>query len=267
MQPCLKIHGLGVSPHRENDSGPCKQPPSPNLPSAELYSGVRAPSAGSAAQRRVSRPKAKQPRNHSAALGESRLIRGADRPWSGSSRPPLSEPTPAAEAAAGGPGQCPRRPAFPARPRAAQRPPSQPRSAPPQEAGAGPGRDRPDRRRARRGRGAGHSGPAPSPERDRGEGRGEEERRTRAAPHALRHPQSRVRARARPSPAEFNTMPTPTPCATPRPAQQLGAGGGEVARQGEGKSARESGRQRETRGGRKRACAPPPASGEAEPQQ
>lgn len=46
-----------------------------------------------------------------------------------------------------------------------------------------------------------------------------------------------------------------------------GGGGGGVARQGEGKSARESGRQRETRGGRKRACAPPPASGEAEPQQ
>ena len=114
MQPCLKIHGLGVSPHRENDSGPGKQPPSPNLPSAELYSGVRAPSAGSAARRRVSRPKAKQPRNHSAALGESRLIRGADRPWSGSSRPPLSEPTPAAEAATGGTGQRPRRPAFPA---------------------------------------------------------------------------------------------------------------------------------------------------------
>lgn len=62
-------------------------------------------------------------------------------------------------------------------------------------------------------------------------------------------------------------MPTPTPCGTPRLAQQLRRRGRGVVRQGEGKSARESRRQRETRGGRKRACAPPPASGEAEPQQ
>nr|XP_045247299.1 serine/arginine repetitive matrix protein 1-like [Macaca fascicularis] len=56
-------------------------------------------------------------------------------------------------------------------------------------------------------------------------------------------------------------MPTPTPCATPRPAQQPRRRGRGWPRQGEGMSARESRRQRETRGGRKRACAPPPASG------
>ncbi|XP_031791558.1 serine/arginine repetitive matrix protein 2-like [Piliocolobus tephrosceles] len=55
------------------------------------------------------------------------------------------------------------------------------------------------------------------------------------------------------SPAEFNTMPTPTPCATPRPAKQPQRRGRGWPRQGEGMSARESRRQRETRGGRKRA--------------
>ncbi|XP_030785480.1 serine/arginine repetitive matrix protein 1-like [Rhinopithecus roxellana] len=56
-------------------------------------------------------------------------------------------------------------------------------------------------------------------------------------------------------------MPTPTPCATPRPAKQPQRRGRGWPSQGEGMSARESRRQRETRGGRKRACAPPPASG------
>nr|XP_025853603.1 basic salivary proline-rich protein 4-like [Vulpes vulpes] len=118
---------------------------------------------------------------------------------------------------------------------------------------AAPGQPRPPRTRSSAGSGS-----------PRLPGRGDalRPRRTLSAP--LRPACARALA---PSPAEFNTMPTPTPCATPRLAQQLRRRGRGVVRQGEGKSARESRRQRETRGGRKRACAPPPASGEAEPQQ
>ncbi|CAD7691539.1 unnamed protein product [Nyctereutes procyonoides] len=138
------------------------------------------------------------------------------------------------------------------------------RSPPPGSRGSRGSRG-PRRRGARHGRRAHTPGGASSqkPQRSSG-GRGDalRPRRTLSAP--LRPACARALA---PSPAEFNTMPTPTPCATPRLAQQLRRRGRGVVRQGEGKSARESRRQRETRGGRKRACAPPPASGEAEPQQ
>jgi hypothetical protein len=112
---------------------------------------------------------------------------------------------------------------------------------------------------------SGLTGPAPTPGLREGEGR-----RGLAVPHARcsPHPACARAPAPAPSPAEFNRMPTPTPCATPRPAQQPRRWGrGRWPCQAEGMSARESRRQRETRGGRKRACAPPPASGEAEPQQ
>lgn len=65
LQPCLKMNGVGVSLHRENDSGPGKQPPRPNLPSAEPYTGVKAASAGSAARRPAPRPSSQQPQRSS----------------------------------------------------------------------------------------------------------------------------------------------------------------------------------------------------------
>ncbi|XP_006882862.1 PREDICTED: basic salivary proline-rich protein 4-like [Elephantulus edwardii] len=78
------------------------------------------------------------------------------------------------------------------------------------------------------------------------------------------HAEGRDRSRApRPPPGR---RPPSERKSRPRPTRRPGEGEGRPRAGGWGESARESRRQRETRGGRKRACAPPPASGEAEPQ-
>lgn len=237
MRPCLKINGLGVSLHPEDDSGP--RPASRRNHPFPEPGGVCRGEAATAAHIPAARPCRGVDRRLEEAegrwLGALNTRRGLSRPPGrlnalGGPEPPNGcGPHPTLSPWGGGwPG------AEPGRAARGPRAPPVSLAPPPAPGGAGKGKG-----------GATHFGSA--------------------ARSSLPQPAC-ARALA-PSPAEFNTMPTPTPCATPRPAQQPRRRGRGRPSQGEGMSARESRRQRETRRGRKRACAPPPASGEAEPQQ
>lgn len=243
------MSALGVPLHRETDPGPGS-----SLHAHHLFSE---PYRAGRGQTPVPRPKAKQPETTAQLWVSLGHIRGTDLLSSGSQRSPAQRVPNLGGAATGYTRGALRGLKSPSVRRAAQRPP-RPRGGVGQTHGASGDQ------------GAAHPAPPSPPVGLRGwwvkggpthSGRATA-RRTPSAP-------SVPCARAR-SPQVPRRL---TQCRRLRRAQRpswrnsSGAGGGGMARLGEGKSARESRRQRETRGGRKRACAPPPASGEAEPQQ
>lgn len=267
----FKNHWFRASVTPENRLGPGKQASEPPASPSRSPPGWDGRAGSGRSTDAGPRPKAKQPETTAQRRANLGLSRGSHRQRSGSRRLPAQRAHTRGPGRSGPPGRRPEMPTSALT--AGERPngrPVLPRPAPPRPGGRGPGRGRgrPDRRGPD---GPGRRAPRPRPHprgagRRGGEGKGGATHSGRAARSPL---PSVPRARAR-SPQVPRSL---TQCRRLRRAQRpgwrnsSGAGGGGVVRQGEGKSARESRRQRETRGGRKRACAPPPASGEAEPQQ
>lgn len=261
----FKNHWFRASVTPENRLGPGKQASEPPASPSRSPPGWDGRAGSGRSTDAGPRPKAKQPETTAQRRANLGLSRGSHRQRSGSRRLPAQRAHTRGPGRSGPPGRRPEMPTSALT--AGERPngrPVLPRPAPPRPGGRG----RPDRRGPD---GPGRRAPRPRPHprgagRRGGEGKGGATHSGRAARSPL---PSVPRARAR-SPQVPRSL---TQCRRLRRAQRpgwrnsSGAGGGGVVRQGEGKSARESRRQRETRGGRKRACAPPPASGEAEPQQ